>query len=270
MPVLIRGGGDLASGVALRLRRAGLSLVISELAHPLAVRRLVSFSEAVRLGQVTVEGITARRVDDPADVPHLKDLWVRGLIPVLVDPEARAIGSLHPPVVVDARLMKTAVPRPLDPIALLIGLGPGFQPGVNCDAAVETARGPWLGRVYWDRAPLADTGVPETVLSQGRTRVLRAPADGVLEVQAAIGDILDEGQVIAAVGGQPVLAAFRGALRGMLPAGMTVTAGLKIGDLDPRCDPALARYVSDKALAVAGGVLEAMLSRTDLRAELWS
>ena len=269
MAILIRGGGDLATGVALRLHRVGLRLVVTELPQPLAVRRLVAFSEAVRTGAVTVEGITASRVDDPADTGRITTLWADGQIPILVDPASLAIGYLHPAVVVDARLLKQVVSLPADPVDFLVGLGPGFTPGFNCQAAVETARGPWLGRVYWDTSPLADTGVPDTVLSRGSTRVLRAPTDGVLEIQAAIGDVLEEGQLIARVGDQNVLAAFHGVLRGLLPAGIPVTAGLKIGDLDPRADPLLCHFASDKALAVGGGVLEAILSRPELREKLW-
>jgi xanthine dehydrogenase accessory factor len=270
MLILIRGGGDLASGVALRLYRAGLRLVITELPQPLAVRRLVSFSEAVSAGAVTVEGITAQRVNDPADTLRIMNVWANAQIPVVVDPESRAIGYLHPTVVVDARLLKQEVSRPADAVELLVGLGPGFTPGVNCHAAVETARGPWLGRVYWNTSPLADTGVPDSVMSRGSSRVLRAPVDGVLEVHAAIGDVLEEGRLIAQVGGQKVIAAFHGVLRGLLPDGMPVSAGLKIGDLDPRADPLLCNFVSDKALAVGGGVLEAILSRSELREQFWA
>jgi len=272
MIILMRGGGDLASGVALRLYRAGLMVVITELPQPLAVRRLVSFSEAVRAGAMTVEGVTAQRVEDPADTQHIRQVWAKGQIPVVVDPESLAIGYLPARVVVDARLLKQAVPLPAGAtgVDLLVGLGPGFTPGLNCQAAVETERGAWLGRVYWDKSPLADTGVPDTVMSRGSSRVLRAPVAGILEVQAAIGDVLEAGQLIARVGDQAVTAAFHGVVRGLLPGGLPVTAGLKIGDLDPRADPLLCKFVSDKALAVGGGVLEAILSRPELREQLWA
>jgi xanthine dehydrogenase accessory factor len=270
MIILIRGGGDLASGVALRLHRVGLRVVMTELPQPLAVRRLVSFSEAVGAGEVTVEGITAKRVNDPADTVHIMNVLGNGHIPVLIDPESLAIGYLHPTAVVDARLLKQVVSLPAARVNLLVGLGPGFRPGANCHAAVETARGPWLGRVYWNTSPLEDTGVPDSVMSQSNTRVLRAPIDGVLEIHAAIGDVLEAGQLIAHVGGQNVMAAFHGVLRGLLPGGMPVIAGLKIGDLDPRADPLLCKFVSDKALAVGGGVLEAILSRPELREKLWT
>jgi xanthine dehydrogenase accessory factor len=270
MIVLIRGGGDLASGIALRLYRAGLRIVITELPEPLAVRRLVSFSEAVYNGETSVEGISAKRVNDPGDSLRILNIFTKGQIPVLVDPEGIAIRSVHPTVVVDARMLKKAVPVPEERINLLIGLGPGFTAGANCHAAVETNRGHTLGRVYWTGGPQGDTGIPDAVQDQRVERVLRAPADGELVAHAQLGDIIEEGQLIAEVGGQPVLAKFRGALRGLLRSGLQATSGLKIGDLDPRADSSLCWLVSDKSLAVAGGVMEAILSRPELRKSFWS
>lgn len=270
MIVLIRGGGDLASGIALRLYRAGVRVAITELPQPLAVRRLVSFSEAVYAGETTVEGVSAKRVNDPGDSLRILNVFAKGQIPVLVDPDGASIRAVHPTVVVDARMLKQAVPLPEERINLLIGLGPGFTAPVNCHAAVETNRGHTLGRVYWTGGPQADTGIPDAVQEQGVERVLRAPITGELVAHVQPGEILEEGQLIAEVGGQPVIARFRGALRGLLRTGVTVSAGLKIGDLDPRADPALCWLVSDKSLAVAGGVLEAILSRPELRKSFWT
>ncbi len=270
MIVLIRGGGDLASGVAVRLYRAGLKIIITELPEPLAVRRSVAFSEAVYNGETLVEGITAKFVKDPSDVLKMMNVWAKGMIPVIVDPDAQAISLAHPSVVVDARLLKQRVPLLYERVALLIGLGPGFIPQVNCHAVVETARGPALGRVYWNSSPLSDTGIPDLVLSQGKSRVLRAPQSGKLKTKAQIGDIVEEGEIIATVGDQNIVATFRGVVRGLLPDGYSVLNDLKIGDLDPRCDPTLCKMVSDKALAIGGGVLEAILSRPELRKIFWS
>ena len=270
MIVLVRGGGDLASGVVLRLHRAGLKVLITELPIPLAVRRLVSFSEAVLSGEASVEGVGAKRVLDPGDALRMMNIWAKGQIPVVIDPEANAIAAIHPTVVVDARLLKKAVSLPTARVNLLIGLGPGFTPGVNCHAAVETARGPWLGRVYWNSSPLDDTGRPEDVLAQSHTRVLRAPIGGKLKVFAKIGEIVEPNQLLAQVENASMCAMFRGVLRGILPDGIQVEAGVKIGDLDPRCDPGLCTIVSDKALAVAGGVLEAILSKPELRKNFWA
>lgn len=270
MIVLIRGGGDLASGVALRLHRVGLRVVITELAQPLAVRRLVSFSEAIYAGDVTVEGVTGRRVADASDTLRILQIFAKGQIPVLVDPQADAIKALHPSVVVDARMMKRRAELIASPVNLIIGLGPGFVVGENCHAVVETLRGHLLGRVYWQGSAQPDTGLPDPVRDQSARRVLRAPADGVLQGLVEIGKHVEAGQAVADVAGQVVAAPFAGVLRGLLHSGVPVTSGLKIGDVDPRDDPTYCTMVSDKALAVGGGVLEAILSRPELRATLWS
>jgi xanthine dehydrogenase accessory factor len=269
MPLLtlIRGGGDLASGVALRLRRAGLHVLITELAVPLVVRRKVAFAEAVFSGVAEVEGVTARRVDS---LQTIWDALARAEVALLVDPGAEVIKIAHPAVIVDARMLKTP-PEPGLPQALLsIGLGPGFEAGVNCHAAVETRRGPSLGRLIWQGSPDADTGIPEAVGPYGAERVLRAPVDGALTVLAEIGNRLQAGQPVAEVGGKLVLAPFQGVLRGLVHPGLHVSAGMKIGDVDPRDDPRLCFRVSDKALAVAGGVMEAVFSTQSLRPHLWT
>jgi xanthine dehydrogenase accessory factor len=270
MIVLIRGGGDLASGVALRLYRAGLRVVITELPQPLAVRRLVSFGEAIYTGEITIEGVTARRVIDASDTLRILQVFAKGQIPVLVDPQADSIKSLHPTVVVDARMMKRHAELIPTPVSLIIGLGPGFMVGENCHAVVETLRGHHLGRVYWEGGAAPDTGQPDPVRGQAGERVLRAPAGGVLQAQAEIGQHVEAGQVVAQVAGLTVAAPFAGMLRGLLHDGIPVKAGMKIGDVDPRDDPSFCNLVSDKALAVGGGVLEAILSRQELRATLWT
>jgi xanthine dehydrogenase accessory factor len=243
---------------------------MTELPEPLAVRRLVSFSEAVYAGETSVEGISARRVSDPGDSLRILNVFAKGQIPVLVDPDGAAIRAVHPTVVVDARMLKIPAPLPEERINLLIGLGPGFTAAENCHAAIETNRGHTLGRVYWTGGPQPDTGVPDAVQDQRAERVLRAPADGELVGHAQLGEIIEAGQLIAEVGRQPVTAGFRGALRGLLPTGLPVSAGMKIGDLDPRADSSLCWLVSDKSLAVAGGVMEAILTRPELRKSFWS
>jgi xanthine dehydrogenase accessory factor len=170
---------------------------------------------------------------------------------------------------VDGRMRKQPPEADLPSAQLVIGLGPGFIAGENCDAVIETQRGPNLGRVIWQGSPQVDTGVPEGMAPYDQTRVLRAPADGILETLHEIGDQLKAGQPVARVAGKEVLAPFDGMLRGLLHPGLTVQRGLKIGDVDPRFDPLLCTRVSDKALAVAGGVLEAILSRPTLRPHLW-
>ncbi len=265
--VLIRGGGDLATGVAIRLIRSGLRVAITELPEPLAVRRSVSFAEAVYAGEITIEGISARRVNDPTDSLRILTILGKQQIPVLVDPYCASAKALHPAVIVDGRMTK----HPPEPIGysppLYLGLGPGFEAGVNCQAAIETRRGHMLGRVYWRGGPEADTGAPEG----DPARVLRAPCDGVVAAHTDIGEHVEEGQLIAVIGNQcSVVSPFKGILRGLIHPGLTVVRGVKIGDVDPRDDPHLCQMVSDKALAVGGGVLEAILSQTELRARLWT
>jgi xanthine dehydrogenase accessory factor len=270
MIVLIRGGGDLASGVALRLYKAGVRVVVTELPQPLAVRRLVSFSEAVYAGDCSVEGVAARRVTDPLDTLRILQVLSKGHIPVLIDPEGVSIKQLHPHVVVEARMTKQRVPLIESPVKLIIGLGPGFVAGENCHAAIETNRGHMLGRVIWNGAPEPDTREPDAVVSHRNERVLRAPATGELVTHAEICDHLEAGQLVAEVDGQPVHTRFTGVLRGLLRPGVRVVPGLKIGDVDPRNDSRFCTLVSDKSLAIAGGVLEAILSRTELRTQLWT
>jgi xanthine dehydrogenase accessory factor len=268
--ILLRGGGDLASGVALRLHRAGLRVAITELPQPLAVRRKVAFAEAVYSKEVTVEGVTARRVSDFSDTLAILRVFSQGQIPVLVDPEAASLKNLRPTVLVDARMTKKPSELGRHAAALVIGLGPGFVAGENCHAVVETKRGHSLGRVIWEGAPAADTGAPDHVQERGLERVLRAPVQGVLQARADLGDQLEAGQLVATVGQESVIAPFKGVLRGLVKSGLEVPAGVKIGDLDPRNDPALCDLVSDKALAVAGGVMEALLARREFRPQLWT
>ena len=261
--VLLRGGGDLATGVALRLHRAGIPVVITELDQPLAVRRAVSFAEAVYEGVHRVEGITARCVE-PEEIPSTLQAKE---IPVLIDPDATLLlSTFHFAAVIDARLIKTP-PRPLPAnVPLHIGLGPGFQAGVNCHAVIETRRSHTLGRVYWQGAPQPDSGQPEG----DPRRVLRAPAEGTLVSSAKIGEHVEEGQVVAIVGDRhPVVSPLKGVLRGLIRDGIHVTKGLKIGDVDPRDDTAACYLVSDKALAIGGAALEAVLTRADIRKRLW-
>jgi xanthine dehydrogenase accessory factor len=266
MYVLIRGGGDLASGVAMRLHRAGLKVLITEIPQPLAVRRLVSFSDAVYAGQMTVEGVTGVLA---ADLSAAQEIIERGKLPVLVDPDAKIRVDLKPKVLVDARMTKRPPDLDMQAASLVIGLGPGFIAGENCHAVVETLRGHHLGRVIWRGQPEPDSGLPEPVGGKGRDRVLRAPESGILLTLVNIGDPVAEGQSLAEVADHEVLAPFRGVVRGLLRAGVAVRKGLKIGDIDPRGDATFCHLISDKSLAIGGGVLEAILSRADLRPLMW-
>lgn len=264
--ILIRGGGDLATGVALRLHRAGLQVVIAELAQPLAVRRTVSFSEAVYEGQHTVEGVTARLIA----AQQLPAWNAADEIPILIDPNADILTTLRFAVVVDARLIKLPpAPLPVE-VPLHIGLGPGFTAGSDCHAVIETRRSHTLGRVYWTGTTQPDSGEPEG----DPRRVLRAPQNGTIISHAKISDSLTAGQVIAEIraeGAEPsaeIKSPFAGILRGLIRDGLHVAQGVKIGDIDARDDVSACYLVSDKALAIGGGVLEAILSKPDMRSRV--
>ncbi len=263
---MIRGGGDLATGVALRLHRAGIKIVIVELEKPMAVRRTVSFAEAIYSGQTEVEGIVARRVQKVIFSMAIAD---EGEIPVLVDPKLTSLPTLVPAALIDARMTKRAPEVGMNVAPLVIGLGPGFIAGENCHAVVETMRGHNLGRVFWQGSAQADTGVPGTITSYNLDRVLRAPADGRVESEAEIGQQVKAGELIATLAGQPLLAPFNGVLRGLVHPSLDVHKGMKIGDVDPRNDPSFCWHVSDKSLAIGGGVLEALLTRPEIRKKLW-
>lgn len=259
--VVIKGAGDLASGVALRLHRAGFPVAMTELAHPLAVRRTVAFAEAVFEGAARVEEVEARS----ATLAQAPQLLEQGLIPVLVDPNAAAVAALRPAVVVDAIMAKRNTGTTAGEAAVVVALGPGFTAGVDCHAVVETNRGHYLGRALYQGAAEADTGEPGALPGAGlrQSRVLRAPLAGRVVEQTAIGTAVRAGAVLAVVQGDggraPVPAPFAGVLRGMIHPSVPVTAGMKIGDLDPRAAPEFCFTVSDKSLAIGGGVLEAAL-----------
>ena len=263
--VWIRGGGDLATGVAARLHRSGFAVVMSEIAQPLAVRRLVALAEAVYAGEVVIEDLHARRVEDPKEALQALS---EGNIPVLVDPQGERCAALAPLAVVDARMLKRSQPVELDEGRFVIGLGPGFVVGENCHAVVETKRGHTMGRVLWKGSAEPDTGIPGTVSGHAADRVLRAPAAGEVLGHAALGSILKQGDLVATVGGEELKAPFDGALRGLLHDGVQVAKNAKVGDIDPRGRTSHCSQISDKSLAIGGAVLEALLSQTTIRQAL--
>lgn len=260
--ILVRGGGDLATGVAARLWRSGFAVVVTEIAQPRAVRRLVALAQAVYAGRVEVEELRGVRVES-ADAA--RRALESGLIPVVVDPEAELRRRLEPAALVDARMRKTPPELGMDGAPWVIGLGPGFTAGKDCHAVVETNRGHSMGRVVWEGRALPDTQIPEPVAGVDVDRVLRAPADGVLRARLDLGSLVRKDELVGDVDGSALVAPFDGALRGLLHDGLDVKRGEKIGDLDPRADASYCRLISDKSLAVGGGVLEALLSRPDIR-----
>lgn len=290
--MLTRGAGDLGTGVAHRLYRAGFEVYMTELPEPLAVRCTAAFSESVFRGRWCVEGVWAARVDTAEEALRLVGVE-RGVIPLIVDPEGRSRLVLEPAVLVDARMAKRNLGTTRQDARVVVGLGPGFTAGEDVHAVVETARGHHLGRVIYRGRAQEDTGVPGNVGGFTQERVLRAPAAGTLRTLVGLGDRVEAGQVVAEVvpervagvagdlvpvagvgadlvpdvspatspGEEAVVAvraAIAGVVRGLLRDGAPVRAGQKVGDMDPRTDPSAIWYISDKARAVAGGVLEAV------------
>ena len=262
LTILFKGAGDLATGVATRLFRSNFRrIVMLEIPSPMAIRRFVSFSEAVHDATMTVEGIEAVRVGGH---DAMADAWRSGKIAVRVDPKWESIRELKPDVVVDAILAKKNLGTNLWEAPLVVALGPGFTAGVDCHVVVETNRGHNLGRLIYRGKPEADTGIPGNIGGYTRERVLRSPSKGPFIAEKKIGDSVLKGEVIGRVGGKEVVAAIGGVLRGLIRPDFPATPGLKIGDIDPRGEGDFCHTVSDKARALGGAVLEAILARYDL------
>lgn len=264
--VLIWGGGDLASGVAIRLNRVGIRVLIVEAAQPMAVRLSVSFAKAVYDREIKIEDTRGQLITKLEDA---QTCWAAGVVLVLVDPDLEIVSGIRPLVIVDARMLKVHQPHSLDMANLFVGLGPGFLPGENCHAAIETNRGHFLGRVYWQDSPEPDTGIPGKVGAYDSARVLHAPRDGRVETFVEIGSLVDEGDLVLKVGEHEIQAPFAGIVRGLIYPGLWVVEGTKIGDIDPRPEDFRCWTVSEKSLAIGGGVLEAILTRPDIRSLLW-
>ena len=256
MLILIKGAGDLATGVAHRLFRSRFQVVMTELERPTAVRRTVSFCQCMYDGTATVEGVTARRAEHPEELPAI---LARGEIPVLCAPAEAVLHMLPVDALVDAILAKYNTGTAITDAPVVLALGPGFTAGVDCHGVVETKRGHDLGRLILEGSAIPNTGVPGDVGGYTRERIIRAPADGPFEPVAQIGQRVELGDVVARVNGVPVTAQLTGVVRGMLPAGIPVTEGMKAGDIDPRCEVRHCFTVSDKARAIGGGVLEGLL-----------
>ena len=256
MFVVIKGAGDRASGVAVRLYRAGISITMTDLPFPTATRHTVSFCPAIVNGEAYVEGIRGVRVNNAEEAFAAME---RGEIAVLADPEANIIKEMQPPVVVDAILAKYNVNTKITDAPVVIAMGPGFTAGEDCHAVIETMRGHSLGRVILDGAAMPNTGSPGVICGCSDERILRAPANGVFTACRKIGDLVKKGEVMGMVGDAPMLAKIDGVLRGILTDGCEVFEGMKSGDIDPRGVVDHCYTVSDKARAIGGGVLEAIL-----------
>lgn len=262
--VVVRGGGDLATGTILRLHRCGFHVAVTECADPSAIRRRAALCQAVWQGTARVEGVTCRRIERPGQAAAVDRA---GEIPLLVDESMTCLDVLRPAAVVDAILAKRNLGTRRDMALVTVGLGPGFTAGVDVDAVVETMRGHDLGRVIRRGSALPNTGVPGRIGGYAAERVIHAPAAGPMVFVADgagrtvdIGALVRRGQVIGEVGGVPVTATLDGVLRGLIREGYPVTRGLKIADIDPRMEHASnCGTVSDKARAIGGGVVEALL-----------
>ena len=253
--VLVKGGGDLASGIAHRLFRCGFSVVISELPQPTVIRHTVAFAEAVYQGRCKVEGVEAV-LSSAAEAAAAIE---RGIIPVVVDAEGALWRDLRPWALVDATLAKRNTGTYREQAKLVVGVGPGFTAQQDVHVVVETNRGHDLGRVILKGAAAPNTGVPGAIGGYTQERVLRAPAAGLFRCVRAIGDTVCVGEAVAYAGEEPVCTQIAGVLRGLLHEGLQVDAGMKVADVDPRCRREHCFSISDKARAVGGGVVEALL-----------
>ncbi|NLL37907.1 MAG: EF2563 family selenium-dependent molybdenum hydroxylase system protein [Fretibacterium sp.] len=255
MPLaIVRGGGDLATGVIFRLWKVGFSVLVLEAAQPTMVRRTVSVAQAVFDGVCEIEGMTARLISAPS-------AWNPSEIGVLIDPDGESLPDLQPDLLVDAIMAKRNCGTHRDMAPRVLALGPGFQAPEEVHAVIETLRGHSLGRVITDGRAAPDTGVPGEIGGATLDRLLRAPADGFLEPLASIGDLVEPGQLLGHVAGVELRSQLGGVLRGLIHPSVPVRQGMKIGDVDPRADRTLCFSISDKALAIAGGVLEAAFAK---------
>lgn len=254
--VIVRGAGDIATGTIYRLHRCGWRVLALEAPQPTVIRRTVSLAEAVTAGSCEVEGLQAVRCDTLA---AMEQAWAQGVVPVAVDPEGQWIGRLQPSAVVDAILAKKNLGTSKGMAPVVIGLGPGFTAGEDVHAVVETNRGHRIGRVIMDGSAEPNTGIPGNIDGYTSERVLRAPVEGAVHNRKAIGEMVEAGETVTEVDGIPVKSDISGIIRGLIAEGTQVTPGFKIGDVDPRGDRSACFEISDKARAVAGGVVEALL-----------
>ena len=254
--VLIRGAGDLATGVGHRLFLTGFRVIMTEIPEPVCVRRAVSFGEAVFEKTVQVEGVEAR-------VAQLEELarWpFKEAIPVIVDEHGRSIEGLKPLVLIDARMFKQNFDTRIDQAPIVGTLGPGFRAGQDCHFVVETNRGHQLGRVIYQGSAEPNTGQPAPVKGETIRRTLYAPRNGLFQALVEIGETVKEGATVGQIEGTPLVCEIPGTVRGILRSGLHVRKGTKITDIDPRGQASFCHTISDKSHAVAGGVLEGILT----------
>lgn len=253
--IVIKGAGDIATGIAHRLNRSGFRIITTERSQPTVIRRTVSFAEAIYTGNIVVEGAIAEK----ASMEQALQVVEEGKIPVVVDPSGEIIKKLRPWAVVDAIMAKQNTGTQITDAPVVVGVGPGFVAKTDVHAVIESMRGHYLGRVLLTGHALPNTGIPGEVGGYTNERILRAPCSGIFHAVRNISDQVSAGETVAWVNGKPVVAAISGILRGLLREGLSVETGMKVGDIDPRCRPEHCFTISDKARAIGGGVLEALL-----------
>ena len=255
--VIVRGGGDIATGTIFKLFQCGFPVLVLEIANPSCIRRTISFCEAVFDDNVVVEGISACKVSSLEEAYAIKE---KNAVPVMIDPRGTVIKEANPAVVVDAILAKKNLGTTMQDAPIVIGLGPGFIAGKDVHAVIETQRGHDLGRVIYKGEASPNTGIPGVIAGYGKERVIHAPCEGILHIEKQIGDEVQKGDIIATIDGVPVPATIPGIVRGMIREEYQVSQGLKMADIDPRlAEKENCRRISDKARCVAGGVLEAIM-----------
>jgi xanthine dehydrogenase accessory factor len=257
--VLIRGAGEMASGVAHRLHQSHFKICMIEISHPLAVRREVTYSEAIYEGKKEVEGTLAKLISKPEEIEMV---WKKGDIPILIDPDGKKTRHfLKPDVLIDAIMAKKNLGTQIGDAPLVIGLGPGFTAGKDVHIVLETNRGHNLGKIILNGSAEPDTGIPGEIGGYTIERLLRTMKRGIFHPQKSIGERVNKGSVVAVADDFPVIAKISGVVRGLLREGVEVKKGMKVGDIDPRGKRELCFTISDKARAIAGGALEGILYR---------
>lgn len=257
--VIVRGGGDLASGIIHKLHRCGFRVLVLEVPKPTAIRRNICFSESIYEGEVEIEGIRAVHVHC---LKEIKECWKNSIIPVIIDPKGEYIKYIKPQIVVDAILAKRNLGTRRSMANITIGIGPGFTAGKDVDLVIETARGHNLGRIIFEGQAKKNTGIPGEIMGYSKERVIHSPCDGIIENIFEVGDIVYKGEIIAYAVDMPVKAEITGVLRGIIRNESCVKKGMKIADIDPRISEiSNCCTISDKARNIAGGVLEAILLR---------
>ncbi|MGL5616521.1 MAG: selenium-dependent molybdenum cofactor biosynthesis protein YqeB [Sarcina sp.] len=255
--IIFRGGGDIATGSIQKVKRAGFNVLVLEVEKPSSIRRYVSLSEAIYDGRTIVEDIEAVKANN---LDEVKEIIKNNKIAIMVDPKGESIKELKPLAVIDAILAKRNLGTDKTMAPITIGLGPGFEAGVNVDIVIETMRGHNLGRLLFEGKPLDNTGVPGEIAGVSGDRVIYSEADGVIKNIAKISDYVEKGQVIAVVGDTEIKSKISGILRGIIKDGYEVKKGLKIADVDPRENQKKNCFtISDKARNVGGATLEALL-----------